>query len=265
MKNDIKNDNKFYSDVNENLLLMESIENVLKTFTSIKDILQNTREVIEISNINDELLRKNEIIRKNYVLDSLKSNNLQRQFKDWELKQKKLILNNEIFDYNRVLSKTQKINFDIYELYDKYEHLLKNIVYPNLSFSKKTLFDHCDESQLKEIFKNEDFNQLSEIPIEKIFNIKYQKSLNFLNFTFFQNLLNLEFKLRIKKRIKYEIFVMIKKYLVLSNHNCSYKINNLTDFIDSTNSKLQSFFINVEKMEKENTNFLNSKNFESKI
>ncbi|EGW33919.1 uncharacterized protein SPAPADRAFT_65124 [Spathaspora passalidarum NRRL Y-27907] len=216
-------------------ILKHHLNATLETFNSAHELVENSESIIR--GATDETPQA---LKKQFILDSFKITKTHKDYKHWELEQANQFIDNGIFEYNRVIASIHRVNTHLEKLTEEYEQIAKTVTIPEFQFSVKTLEIYGDESLLKLIPEGAKIVKLSEL-----FSLDPKSNLAMLDYQVISKLINIEFKLRIELRIKYEILNVIKTKVMANNSKWSARNNYLQDFLDK---KLAAAFNEVEKV-----------------
>lgn len=174
-------------------------------------------------------------IKRAFILDSFKLSKYQKDYKDWESDAREEFINNDVVDYNSVVGKISKVNQKLESSSTLYEQLSSGIKIPEFVVSKKTL----------EKFGNQDLIEIANRHPENNFKLSQLFSLNpnqagtlVPEFDIVHDLINLEFRLRIEKRIQLEILASMKNKLQSMNSTWVVRDDNLKDFLNHKVAKV---------------------------
>ena len=174
-------------------------------------------------------------IKRAFILDSFKLSKYQKDYKDWESDTREEFINNDVVNYNSVVGKISKVNQKLESSSTLYEQLSSGIKIPEFVVSKKTL----------EKFGNQDLIEIANRHPENNFKLSQLFSLNpnqagtlVPEFDIVHDLINLEFRLRIEKRIQLEILASMKNKLQSMNSTWVVRDDNLKDFLNHKVAKV---------------------------
>ncbi|RLV89291.1 hypothetical protein JA1_005214 [Spathaspora sp. JA1] len=206
--------------------LTNQLNSTLDTFKSAHELLEQT--------CSTEL-------KKQFILDSFKITKTHKDYKHWEHQQIGQFIDDQVHEYNHIVANIHRINTTLDKLTQEYEHLIKTVRIPEFQFSVKTLQMYGDESLINLIPDG-----VKVVKLSQLFSFDDNSpELIKLDYNVINQLINIEFKLRIKLRIKYEVLNLIKLKIMANNSKWNIRNSYLTDFIDK---KLTDAINQVEKI-----------------
>lgn len=228
-------------------ILQQSLEQTADTFGSAAKLLRLNKEISNYENLLQEKVNESKKLQKEFILDSFHVNRLHKSYKDWENKENDAFMGGEIKGYNYKLGKMSRLNFETEKLDKEYEGLREKVKLPACLLSIRTIKKYNDGALLRYILKNADGEFPSSIDISELFSLDPQSELPPPDFKVFNRLLNIEFRLRIQRKVKYEILLSVKQQLTAKNKKWSSRDSDLNYFMTT---KLADIMSEVEKVRK---------------
>ncbi|ABN68050.2 predicted protein [Scheffersomyces stipitis CBS 6054] len=228
------------------IALSSSLSKTAETYGSARELLESSRVLSnEKSPIDDEGISRLQESKKKFILDSFRVSKVQKEYKEWERRQTDSFVKNEITAYNKTISESARLNIKVDKLMRDYEILHGSVKLPSFTFSIETLKKFGNDEFLGNLQKDENGEYPSKIHLHQVFSADSKSSLPFPDFQVFYDLVNLEFRLRTEKRIKYEILVLIRNQIAVNNTKWTARDNHLSDFIGK---RLYSEISEIEKI-----------------
>lgn len=223
--------------LDESKSTLESTKNLLEKIGELNSDSGNPDTVFEIKKLQRE-----------FILDSFKVNRFQKQYKNWIHEKKQDIIDTDVKEYNLKLGKTARLNSEVEELDDDFESLRKSIKLPDFKFSIHTISQFDDGKLLEYITKDQETGEFPpEVELSQLFSVDSDSTLPSPDFKSFQSLLNIEHRLRIQRRIKYEVLLTVKNQLTSNNRKWTTRDVSLNEFI---NNKLAKVIQETEEIKK---------------
>lgn len=227
--------------------LQNSILQTIGTFQSANKLLELNTEILN----NNELLtdKVNDIkkLQREFLLDSFRVNRFHKDYKDWENKTKDAFIENEIKGYNNKLGQMSRLNFETEKLDKEYEGLRDTVKLPECRLSIQTIKLYNDGTLLKYIEKDAEGEYPLTVDISELFSLDSDSKLPQPDFAVFNRLINIEYRLRIQRKVKYEIILSVKQQLTAKNKKWSSRDSELNYFMTR---KLVDIMNEVEKVRK---------------
>ncbi|KAK6453844.1 uncharacterized protein RJT20DRAFT_143194 [Scheffersomyces xylosifermentans] len=212
--------------------LQVSLQETLSSYDSAHELLQLNGEIInETGPLSQDRIHTGQSLKKKFILDSFKVSKVQKEYKEWEHSQTDSFIKNEITAYNKTVSESARLNIKIDTLTEQFEELNSTVHLPRFTFSIQTLLKFGDEKLLEYLEKDEDGEYPSTVEVDQLFSVDSKSNLPFPDYKVFYDLVNLEYRLRAEKRIKYEILVLIRNQIALNNTKWATRDNYLSDFL----------------------------------
>ncbi|ODV81192.1 uncharacterized protein CANTADRAFT_25415 [Suhomyces tanzawaensis NRRL Y-17324] len=183
-------------------------------------------------------------LKRLFILDSFKIDRFQKSLREWESIQSENFVRTEIDTYNKITGQMSRVNGHVEQLTTELETLKRSAELPAFRFSRQTLQEYGGNI-LDRIPKDETGDYQSVIEIDQIYSLDPQSNLPFPEFKEVNKLINIEYRLRLERRIKYEILVLIKNQIVANNNKWSARDRELNDFLLN---KLAGVIDEVEKI-----------------
>lgn len=182
-----------------------------------------------------------QLLKKQFVLDSFKVNRFHKKFKNWENSSTDEFVQNEITAYNSKLGELSRINYETEHLLREYKKFCEQIDLPSFQFARETLEQYENGRLLPETA-----SESSAIALSDIFSLNVDGILPKPDIDTFRALLNIEFRLRIQRKIKYEILLIIKQQLTAKNKKWAARDSTLNEFM----RKLENVTEEVDRIRK---------------
>lgn len=215
----------------------DMLETALSTFESAFDALSR----IEDSN-NTPLLDRQ------FITDSFLVNRLTKAFKDWEERNKKSYLETEARGYNKHISQIARVNTEVEALEADFERNLRKNTLPNFAFSILTIENYNGGEFLKYLSQDENGQYQKQVTTSEIFLLDESSKLPEPEFKVFNRLINIEARIRLRKKIVCEILIHTKNQLASKNRKWSARDTSLQEFLETT---LPGVFTEIEKVREE--------------
>ena len=226
-------------------LLLSSLERNLETFKSVHDVLNLSKNLLQSESTSNPA--QNRLTKRNYIVDSFKLDKSHKEFKNWESETRLGFIQDDLVNYNQVVAKIAKINQKLNESSNTYEALAKTIQIPDFTVSIKTLEKYGDE-KLLELGK---LYGTPNIQLVQLFSLNTESANKlFPEFSIIQDLINIEYRLRIEKRVHLEILTLMKNKIQTQNRTWTVRDNQLKDFLDI---KVQQMIKTVEEANAEDS------------
>lgn len=208
-------------------LLLGSLERNLETFRSAHDLLNLSKDLLQNDNIPDQANIR--LTKRNYIVDSFKLDKSHKEYKNWESETRLRFIKNDIVNYNQVVAKIAKANQKLNESSNTYETLAKTIQIPDFTVSIETLEKYGDE-KLLELGK---LYGIANLQLVQLFSLNADDETKlFPEFSIIQDLINIEFRLRVERRVHLEILMLMKNKMQSQNRTWTVKDNQLKEFLD---------------------------------
>lgn len=194
--------------------------------------------------------------QRSLILDSFKLTLFQTKFKTWEHSYTANFTETTISQYNKLLGQMAICNSRKEAMDKEYSLLMSSVELPQFEFSKEayersfgnetTETEESKETQKKAIKKNGSSDRtksllsidspftdnLSHSTLDHIYSVSPSSPLPFPQFEEFNRLVNAEYRLRIEKRIKYEILEVVRNRLATSTEKWKARVARLDKFFD---------------------------------
>lgn len=222
--------------------LQRELEKSIESFGSAYELLQCNDQLM--NNATDLNLQG---IKKKFILDSFKVSKIHKDYREWEHEQKERFIGNDIKEYNRMTGKMFRVNDSLEKSTEKFEKLSSSVRLPEFELSIKTLQLYGDESLL-ESCKDKNGEYPRSVKLNQLFSLEKASSLPFPDYKIINQLINLEYRLRIERRLKYEVLKLIKNQILVENSRWTTRNNYLEGFF---NKRLPEAIEEVEKIKNE--------------
>lgn len=227
--------------------LQLSLLQTIETFQSANKLLELNKELLSNDQLLTEKLNDIKRLQREFLLDSFRVNRFHKGYKEWENKSKDIFIENEIKGYNNKLGQMSRLNFETEKLDKEYEALRDTVKLPTCQLSIQTVKLYNGGSLLQYIEKNAEGEYPLTVDISELFSLDSNSSLPPPDFNVFNRLLNIEYKLRIQRKVKYEILLSVKQQLTAKNKKWSSRDSELNYFMTR---KLVDIMNEVEKVRK---------------
>lgn len=201
--------------------LQESLRKAIKTAESAYSLLNTATDRIQNTDDNPVI---DQGVLKAYILDSYLASNSVKNYKEWT--QENVPSN---VPYNKTTGEMSRLNNDINVLTSEYDNLKKNggISLPDFTLSKQTLIEFGDEEILRRI------GDSKTVKIDEIFSVEGNLTLPFPDYALFNQLANIEFKIKVQKKVQYEILNQLKNQILAENNKWLLREQELNDFFEN--------------------------------
>ncbi|KGU18289.1 hypothetical protein MG7_06198 [Candida albicans P34048] len=218
--------------------LQQDLESTRETFITARELLDADDQTIQAYISQDqsslESTPESSLLQKKFILDSFKINKAHKNYKDWERDCKKHLIENDVVQYNEILGKMSRVNLAINKAAAIYEKLSTSVTLPNFLISRKTLEKFNDES-LIEVAKKSNKDGNDQLPrnvqLKQLFSLEASSTLPLPEFKVINQLINIEYRLRLEKRIQLELLTLIKQKLNSENREWAKNLDSLDRFI----------------------------------
>lgn len=218
--------------------LQQELDSTRDTFITVQELLDADDQIIQACINGDkptlESTPEFQLLQKRFILDSFKINKAHRNYKDWERDCKTRLIENDVVQYNEILGKMSRVNLAINKAAAIYEKLSTSVILPNFLISRKTLEKFNDESLIEVARKsNKDGNdQLPRnVQLKQLFSLEASSTLPLPEFKVINQLINIEYRLRLEKRLQLELLTLIKQKLNSENREWARNLDSMNKFI----------------------------------
>lgn len=181
--------------------------------------------------------------QRSFVLDSFNLTLFQTKFKSWEHSYSSNFTETTISQYNKVLGQMAICSSQKEAMDKEYTLLMTSVELPKFAFSKSAFerFLHDEEEKKGDSDANSSVligespftNESTHSTLDHIYSVSPTSPLPFPQFEEFNRLVNAEYRLRIEKRIKYEILEAARNRLTASNEKWKARVARLDKFLDN--------------------------------
>ena len=227
--------------------LQHSLLQTIETFQSANKLLELNKELLNSDQQLTEKVNDIKRLQREFLLDSFRVNRFHKGYKEWENKSKDVFIENEIKGYKNKVGQMSRLNFETEKLYKVYEGLRDTVKLPTCQLSIQTVKLYDEGSLLQYIEKNAEGEYPPTVDISELFSLDSNSTLPPPDFNIFNRLLNIEYKLRIQRKVKYEILLSVKQQLTAKNKKWSTRDSELNYFMTR---KLVDIMNEVEKVRK---------------
>lgn len=209
--------------------------------------LQSVDRLLEIGEgiVHQQPVDGIDAARTQFLLDSFRVNKFHKDYKLWEGKEIDSFVDEEVLLFNKQLGKMARINEEIEILETEYDKVRRQIKIPSFRFSIQTIQAYNEGELLRFVDKNDENKYPSTVDSTSIFSLGSGSNLLPLDFGTFNKLLNIEYRLRMQRQIKYEVLVVAKQQLTAKNQKWATRDSALNQFITKD---LQHMFDEVSKI-----------------
>lgn len=227
--------------------LQQSLAQTVETFRSANELLNFNKELVKDEQVLADKLTSIKKLQREFLLDSFRVNRFHKEYKAWENKDRDIFIGNEIKGYNNKLGQMSRLNFETEKLDKEYESLRETVKIPVCRLSIQTVKLYDEGKLLQYVVKNANDEYPSSVDIKELFSLDTNSNLPPPDFKVFNGLLNIEYKLRIQRKVKYEILLSVKQQLTAKNKKWSSRDSELNYFMTR---KLINVMNEVEKVRK---------------
>ena len=206
--------------------LQQELESTRETFITARELLDADDQTIQAYISQDqsslESTPESLLLQKKFILDSFKINKAHKNYKDWERDCKKHLIENDVVQYNEILGKMSRVNLAINKAAAIYEKLSTSVTLPNFLISRKTL-EKSNKDGNDQLPRN--------VQLKQLFSLEASSTLPLPEFKVINQLINIEYRLRLEKRIQLELLTLIKQKLNSENREWAKNLDSLDRFI----------------------------------
>lgn len=213
------------------LALETDVKRITSSIESIDPLLQTIDDHSKSKVINPEEMIEIKKMQRLFLLDSFKVNKFHKDYKSWENKEVNTFIDTEAYQYNKRLGKMARLNDDIEISEKEYDKLRNTIKLPSFLFSLQTIEAFQDGKLLKYLEKNESGQYPSKVDLNDLFSLNPNSNLMTLKYDVFNQLINIEYRLRMQRQIIYEILFEVKQQLTLKNQKWASRDSILNQFM----------------------------------
>lgn len=195
--------------------LRERVDGVLGSFASAELAL------LQLGTSNGDL-------RKQFVMDSFHVNRFHKSYRAWDNIRREEFIDKEIASYNQKLGVVTRLNYETEKLVREYGKASDTIKLPEFSFSIHTIKQYDEGRLLQELGIDE---SVLLVDINQLFSLELGGALPNPDLKVIQDLLNIEFRLRIERKIKYELLLLVKQLLTSKNKKWAVRDQSLNEFM----------------------------------
>lgn len=183
--------------------------------------------------------------QRQFLLDSFATNKLNKDYKHWEAQERDSFVNNDVLAYNKRVAQMARLNDEVNTLNSEYDILRASISLPDLSFSMQTIQTYENGRLLQNVPKSQDGKLPLKVRLNELFSLDKLLETPPPTFSEFKDLVNLEYRLRMQRQIKYEVLLVVKQQLTAKNNKWAARDSSLNQFITRD---LPSMFDEVAKI-----------------
>ncbi|KAL7666249.1 hypothetical protein ABC855_g1843 [[Candida] zeylanoides] len=165
-------------------------------------------------------------LRKEFVLDSVRIHRFHKSYKAWEAQQRAEYIDTQIAAYNKKVAQVARAGFETDQLRSQYLELARQITLPHFRLAVQSVaqFDH---GRLMPSVPA----GCTDVALDDIFTLAADGSLAPPHLETLQELLDIEFRLRVERRLKYEFLQEVKQQLAARNKKWAARDAALAEFM----------------------------------
>lgn len=165
-------------------------------------------------------------LRKAFVLDSVRIHRFHKSYKAWEAQQRAEYVDTQIAAYNQKVGQVARVGFETDQLRTQYLELARQITLPHFRLAVELVaqFDHG------RLMPNVPAG-CTDVALDQIFTLEANGNLAQPNLETMQKLLDIEFRLRVERRMKYEFLQEVKQQLAARNTKWAARDAALAEFM----------------------------------
>lgn len=230
------------------------IEQLLSAAERAQLSLDSLSELLHVANVSSEQVGEDQVgngeegafdaAKKNFLLGSFAVKTFHRKYKEWENEKREQFVEGEVKQYNRMLAQMSRMQSTIEDHELAYSELRQTTKLPKFHFSIQTVKQYDNGRFLAHVAKDDGKYPL-KVDIEDIFSVDPESRLATPSYEDFKLLVNIEYRLRMLKQIKYEVLLRIKTHLTAKNNQWASRDTYLNLFIMRD---LPKVFQEVEKI-----------------
>lgn len=183
--------------------------------------------------------------QRQFLLDSFAANKLNKQYKQWEAAERDSFVNNEVLAYNKRVAQMARLNDEVEALDREYDGLRNSISLPDFRFSIQTIQEYENGRFLQNVPQSADGKVPLQVRLNELFSLDSGLETPTPTFAEFSKLVNLEYRLRMQRQIKYEVLLVVKQQLTAKNKKWAARDSSLNQFMTRD---LPSMFDEVAKI-----------------
>ncbi|CAI5756090.1 unnamed protein product [Candida verbasci] len=211
----------------KSLSLITQLENTLDAFDSARELIHLNNSIL----ISNENLINLKAIKKKYILDSFIISRFQKEFKEFQYDEKLETMDMKNFDYNKIVGEISRLNTKLDTSFTDFEKLSRQVKIPQFKISVETL-THLNDAELLKIAQNSiSENTDKNVELNQLFSLKEDAVLPFIDYSRINKVINLEFRLRLRKRLNYELLTFLKNQLQYENKLWIQREQSLSEFL----------------------------------
>lgn len=188
---------------------------------------------------------------------------LHRDHKEWENAARARFIDGEVKAYNRRYAEISRLHTSISALEATYAELRKSIRLPRFSFSLQTLEQYHGGKYLQYLERDSAGKYPRQVAVGQLFSLERQSALPAPDFAEFNRLVNLEFRLRMRMQIKYEVLLRVKSHLARKNSQWSSRDSALNQFLTRDLAKMMGEVDKIKTSEYEDLKYYDDYDMDS--
>ncbi|KAI3402310.2 hypothetical protein KGF56_004880 [Candida oxycetoniae] len=216
----------------------EALERIDTLENNLRWNLETFKPAYEFLQLNQKLISREDvvnagemqIIKRNFIIDTFKLGKVHKEYKDWEQETRTEFAANDIFKYNKVIAQIARINQKLDITSKNYENLSSGIKIPDFAVGMESLRKLGNQQLIDIATKYQEDN----LKLTQLFSLDPNESnLIFPEFEIMRKLINIEFGLRIEKRVQLEILVSLREHIKSSNRVWKERDSLLKNFLEN--------------------------------
>lgn len=212
--------------------LQQVLEECLSSFESAYEMLDSNKAMV-----TGETTHKL-VDNKQYILDSFKVNRAVNSYKHWEREGIDQMINEDFVEYNKTKAELSRLDNEYSQFILENDGIRTSVKLPKFQFSYQSLKLVGDEELLARIEGEPELVDISDI-----YSVNPKDDLPFPEDAVIKQLINMEYRVRMEKRLRYEIAQGIKHQIISNNSKWNARDTAIEDFVSK---KLPSVIKEVE-------------------
>lgn len=208
--------------------LQNSADKARKSLASVEELVAATKKVVENGLVDSTNIKQ---LQKEVLLDSFAVKKFHRDYKEWESSTRNKFVDGQIKAYNKKYAQISRLHGQSSSLEDTLRELQTTIKLPTFEFSIQTLEQYEGGRLLEHVEKDANGEYPRRVSSEQVFSLDPNSPLPHPSYREFNELVNIEYRLRIQLQIKYEVLLRIKASLAAKNSQWATRDSTLNKFI----------------------------------
>lgn len=208
--------------------LQNSADKARKSLASVEELVAATKKVVENGLVDSTNIKQ---LQKEVLLDSFAVKKFHRDYKEWENSTRNKFVDGQIKAYNKKYAQISRLHGQSSSLEDTLRELQTTIKLPKFEFSIQTLEQYEGGRLLEHVEKDANGEYPRRVSSEQVFSLDPNSPLPHPSYREFNELVNIEYRLRIQLQIKYEVLLRIKASLAAKNSQWATRDSTLNKFI----------------------------------